>query len=220
MKLAIVDNQDIFREGLHRLFEAESDLEVIASNNSFSKLDKKEIEQIDLLLIEIDLLIEERSLINEVLFSDNSNKKIVALSSEISEEDTMQAVLAGCHGLLLKEMSYKHFIQAVRMIHEQGAYIHPQLLHYVVTDYRKLSKDKNKLVDGASNSRKNQVCTKREHEILQLLVNGHDNVGIAKELEISEKTVKNHLTNIFRKLNVKDRTQAAVLAIRNDWVTL
>src|SRR5699024_12300005 len=133
MKLAIVDNQDIFREGLHRLFEAESDLEVIASNNSFSKLDKKEIEQIDLLLIEIDLLIEERSLINEVLFSDNSNKKIVALSSEISEEDTMQAVLAGCHGLLLKEMSYKHFIKAVRMILEQSAYIQQIIFRLIIT---------------------------------------------------------------------------------------
>jgi len=220
MKLAIVDNQDIFREGLHRLVEAENDIEVIASQNLFSKLDKEHMKQMDLLLIDIDLLIEERSLINESVFSDNTDIRIVALSSEINEEDTMQAVLAGCHGLLLKEMSYKHFIQAVRMIHEQGAYIHPQLLHYVVTDYRKLSKNKNKLLNNGLNSMTNNICTKREHEILQLLVNGHDNVGIAKELKISEKTVKNHLTNIFRKLNVKDRTQAAVLAIRNDWVTL
>lgn len=221
IKLAIIDSQHIFREGLERLIETEEDVQVIASEKQFSELDGNQFSAIDLFLIDIEVLKEERALINRMVLRKYPDKKVVALSSETGKSDVTRAVLAGSHGFLLKEMSYPKFIQAIRMIAEQGAFIHPQVLHHVIKDYRELSKkgglSPEKSENGAS---KDRVCTSRENEILQLLVNGNDNNSIAEKLGISEKTVKNHLTNIFRKLNVKDRTQAAVLAIRNEWVEL
>lgn len=221
MKIAIIDSQHIFREGLQRLIEVEEDIEIVASIESFSDFTEEIIQEIDLFLVDIGIVNEERALINRLVIKKDASKKVVALSSETGQADVRKAVLAGCHGFLLKEMSYPKFIEAVRVIVEQGNFIHPQVLHHIVDEYRKLSRGNNNLSKqfhlNANNSR---VCTNRENEILQLLVNGNDNSNIAKELSISEKTVKNHLTNIFRKLNVKDRTQAAVLAIRNDWVEL
>lgn len=219
MKVAIIDSQHIFREGLQSLIEMESDIEITASIQNVSELTKEQISVIDLFLIDIELIKEEQALINRLILKNDANKKIVALSSKTSDIDVRVAILAGCHGFLLKEMSYPKFIEAVRVIAKQGDFIHPQVLHYIIDDYRKLSKGSNRISRQSQVDTSNKrVCTNRENEILQLLVNGNDNSNIAKELEISEKTVKNHLTNIFRKLDVRDRTQAAVLAIRNDWV--
>lgn len=221
IKLAIIDSQDIFREGLQRLIEAETDVQVIVSKKQFSDLDNEQILEVDLFLIDVEVLKEERALINRTVLRKLPEKRVVALSSETGKSDVTRAVLAGSHGFLLKEMSYPKFIQAVRMIAEQGAFIHPEVLHHVIQEYRELSKNgKASLRNRKNSTSKSRVCTNRENEILQLLVNGNDNNSIAEALGISEKTVKNHLTNIFRKLNVKDRTQAAVLAIRNEWVKL
>lgn len=221
IKLAIIDSQHIFREGLQRLIEAEDDVQVIVSEKQFSNLDEEQVLEVDLFLIDIEVLKEERALINRMVLRKLPDKKVVALSSETGKSDVTRAVLVGSHGFLLKEMSYPKFIQAVRMIAEQGAFIHPHALHHIIKEYRELSKKGGRTSNKPKNeASKVRVCTSRENEILQLLVNGNDNNSIAEQLGISEKTVKNHLTNIFRKLNVKDRTQAAVLAIRNEWVEL
>lgn len=221
INLAIIDSQHIFREGLQRLIEVEDDAHIVASEKQFSDLTEEQILKVDLFLIDIEALKDERSLINRLVLRKFPDKKIVALSSETGKNDVTRAVLAGSHGFLLKEMSYPKFIQAVRMIAEQGAFIHPHVLQHIIKEYRILSRKGASTVNVSRNGvSKDRVCTTREHEILQLLVNGNDNNSIAEELGISEKTVKNHLTNIFRKLDVKDRTQAAVLAIRNEWVEL
>lgn len=219
MKIAIIDQQHIFREGLERLIEVEADVKIVASIPNVSELTEEQIEEIDLFLIDIKEIENEKKFINQHILKNHKHKKLVALSNDTNKPAITEAVLAGCHGFLLKEMSYPSFIKAVRTIFEEGGYIHPQVLRHLIDDYRDLSKANNGAVNRSNiNKETKRICTSRENEILQLLVNGHDNNSIAEQLSISEKTVKNHLTNIFRKLNVKDRTQAAVLAIRNNWV--
>src|SRR5699024_7639030 len=149
---------------------------------------------VELFLIDIEVLKEERALINRTVLEKYPDKKVVAIASEANRDNVTKAVLAGSHGFLLKEMSYPKFIQAVRMIIEQGAFIHPHVLHHVINDYRELSKKGSQTSKSATNvTSKVRVCTSRENEILQLLVNGNDNNSIAEKLGISEKTVKNHL---------------------------
>lgn len=222
--IAILDQQQIFREGLHRLIEAENDMNVVASENLLSDLDEDIIKRVDLFLIDVDILDHEEELIKKKILDRNKEQKVIIISSETKEVDVKvkEIILAGYHGFLLQEMSFNNFIQAVRTVIDGGAYIHPNVLNYILDDYRELVKGKQvtRKQKGLNKQNKEVVCTKRESEILQLLVNGNDNSSIAKALNISEKTVKNHLTNIFRKLDVKDRTQAAVLAIRNEWVEL
>src|SRR5699024_9990173 len=219
MNLAIIDQQHIFREGFQRLVEKEENVKIVASVPTLSKFPIEKINDIDVFLIDIAVLKSEEELITKLMKDIVLEYKIVALANDADKENVMLAINLGCHSYLLKDMSYEKFIQALHLIYEQGAFIHPQALQYVINEYRKLSRkggrgSRNKL----SRKSADRICTNRENEILQLLVDGHNNSSIAKKLNISEKTVKNHLTNIFRKLDVKDRTQAAILAIRNQWV--
>lgn len=219
-KVAIIDNQQIFREGLHRLLEAESDLNVIISNNDISNISEDALQQVDVFIVDVHVAKEEAEIIKKRIVAQDNEQKIIIVSSETNKVDVTDIIIAGYHGYLLHEMSYTNFIEAVRTVIEGGIFIHPQVLHVLLSDYRQLVKG-NRMLDRTEQTNTiERICTKRENEILQLLVNGNDNNSIAKELNISEKTVKNHLTNIFRKLEVRDRTQAAVLAIRNDWVQL
>lgn len=219
MNLAIVDQQHIFREGFQRLLEKEKDINIVVSAGTISEVCDEQAEDIEVFLIDMATLKRKKEELMKWIRHEVSDQKIVALADRADRDSVRLAISIGCHGYLLKDMSYDKFIQAMRFIYEQGAFIHPKALQYVIKEYRELS------VQGAKRDRKameerrpKRLCTERECEILQLLVDGHNNSSIAKELNISEKTVKNHLTNIFRKLDVKDRTQAAVLAIRNDWV--
>lgn len=218
INLAIIDSQQIFREGLLRLIETEEELKVVVSESKLANIDEQTIDRTDLFLIDIEILRKEHSFARKHILK---KKKVIALSTEDDKRNVIDAVLAGCDGFFLKEMSYDNFIEAVLVILDGGNYIHPKMLHYILSDYQELVRTNRKM--GRTETTTGSaapVCTSRENEILQLLVNGNDNSSIAKILDISEKTVKNHLTNIFRKLDVKDRTQAAVLAIRNNWVQL
>src|SRR5699024_6433612 len=100
---------------------------------------------------------------------------------------------------------------------EEGVfYIHPAVTHDLVEDYRKLTDPNEDTFNGVN--RPLHLFTKRECEVLQLLTDGQSNRDIAKTLRISEKTVKNHISSLFKKMKVNDRTQAVVAAIRNHWV--
>ncbi len=110
-------------------------------------------------------------------------------------------------------------IEAVKIVAEGGSYLHPKVTHNLIREYRRLVSEK-----GENKERKREVrwplhlLTRRECEVLQLLADGKSNRGIGEALYISEKTVKNHVSNILQKLNVNDRTQAVVVAIKNGWV--
>src|SRR5690625_764504 len=108
------------------------------------------------------------------------------------------------------------FIDAVKAVHRGLSYIHPIVTNTLIEDYRKLSKGEPE----QAVQRPIHLYTKRECEVLQLLTDGQSNRQIAETLNISEKTVKNHVSSLFKKMNVNDRTQAVVTAIRNHWVEL
>ncbi|WP_334110412.1 response regulator transcription factor, partial [Anoxybacillus sp.] len=146
--------------------------------------------------------------------------KVIILSIHDDESYVMHALQTGAMGYLLKEMDADALIEAVRVVAEGGSYLHPKVTHNLVKEYRRL-------VAGESMGQEKQkqdvrrpyhLLTRRECEVLQLLTDGKSNKGIADALFISEKTVKNHVSNILQKLNVNDRTQAVVVAIKNGWV--
>src|SRR6478735_2669072 len=113
------------------------------------------------------------------------------------------------------------FEKDFEVVAEGGSYLHPKVTHSLVKEYRRLA------AQGQSSSyphepieirRPLHLLTRRECEVLQLLADGKSNRGIGEALYISEKTVKNHVSNILQKMNVNDRTQAVVVAIKNGWV--
>ncbi len=116
-------------------------------------------------------------------------------------------------------------VDAVKVVAEGGSYLHPKVTHNLVKEYRRLANSDQVGGGGITGvlqqleiRRPLHLLTRRECEVLQLLADGKSNKSIGETLYISEKTVKNHVSNILQKMNVNDRTQAVVVAIKNGWV--
>lgn len=219
--IILVDNQQIFVEGLRQLLDLENSFQVVKVASNYSEILALDLDgQLDLLLIDIDIFQQVKEKMKVDIIERLPDTKIVVLATTADKCNVSEIILSGVHGYLLKEMSVEHFYQALEMIMDGTLYIHPKMTHELIADYRKVF-----YTDGKSN-RINEIqqpvhlCTKRECEILQLITNGNTNHQISQALGISEKTVKNHISNIFRKINVNGRTEAVVLAIRNEWVRI
>src|SRR5699024_4657924 len=130
-----------------------------------------------------------------------------------------EAIQAGVHGYIFKEMNMFSFVDAIKIVTTGESYYHPNVTSDLVNEYRSILQDNYKEKEEEVN-RPLHLYTKRECEVLQLLTDGQSNRTIAKTLNISEKTVKNHVSSLFKKMQVHDRTQAVVMAIRNNWVEL
>jgi len=150
------------------------------------------------------------------------NTKVIILSIHDDENYVTHALKTGARGYLLKEMDADALIEAVRVVADGGSYLHPKVTHNLVNEYRKLAAGVGRSGGGYVQTveirRPLHLLTRRECEVLQMLADGKSNRGIGESLFISEKTVKNHVSNILQKMNVNDRTQAVVVAIKNGWV--
>ena len=147
--------------------------------------------------------------------------KVIILSIHDDENYVEHALKTGAQGYLLKEMDADALIDAVRVVAEGGSYLHPKVTHNLVKEYRRLAAEEGADRDSlhaVEIRRPLHLLTRRECEVLQLLADGKSNRAIGETLYISEKTVKNHVSNILQKMNVNDRTQAVVMAIKNGWV--
>lgn len=137
------------------------------------------------------------------------NTKIAAITPKF-EAYVTKLFRLGLNGYLSTEIGIKELIYAIRKMLKGMPYISPSLSDILLEDYMRA-------VNGESN-RPESLLTKREWEVLELIANGYSNHQIAQSLFISQKTVNNHVISILRKLNVPDRTNAAVLAVREKWI--
>jgi len=135
--------------------------------------------------------------------------RVVVLTISADDDDVMNAVMAGACGYLLKDSSIQELIAGIRAASEGESLISPQIAAKVLQRLRAQSKD----ADAAEVIR--AELSDRELEVLKLIANGKDNAQIARELFISPKTVKNHISNILMKLQIENRIQAAVYAVRS-----
>jgi two-component system response regulator DegU len=158
------------------------------------------------------------------LIEEYPDTKVIILSIHDDETYVTHALQTGALGYLLKEMDADALVQAVRVVAEGGSYLHPKVTNSLVNEYRRLASQAQNERKYAAREieirRPLHLLTRRECEVLQLLADGKSNRGIGETLYISEKTVKNHVSNILQKMNVNDRTQAVVVAIKNGWVSV
>ena len=218
LNIVLVDQQQLFREGVKRVLESDASFNVVVSSDDYSVVNTiLPLQEIHVLLMDVNIFIKHRKEIKKDILYDGSDIKVIVLSTEGEENFVTEAIKYGVHGYLLKEMDIFSFIEAIKVVQTGNSYIHPSITHDLVEEYRKLT------CEGAEEAlvqRPLHLYTKRECEILQLLTNGQSNRQIAETLNISEKTVKNHVSSLFKKMKVNDRTQAVVNAIRNHWVEL
>lgn len=217
INIVLVDHQQLFREGVKRVLQNESTFHIVASSDHFSIVTPLLTSQtIDVLMIDVKILMENKQEIKQKILDNSEQTRIIVLSAEGEEDYVTEAVKLGVHGYLLKEMDIYTFVDAIKAVYKGLSYIHPLITSSLIEEYRKLTKGETEPVV----CRPTHLFTKRECEVLQLLTNGQSNRKIAETLAISEKTVKNHVSSLFKKMQVNDRTQAVVTAIRNHWVTL
>ena len=207
VKIMIADDHSLIREGLKNLLELEGDIEVVAeAEDGMQCLDKLEYITPDVLLLDINMPKKNGLEVLRVLKDRKSKVKVLVLTVHNETEYLMKAVDIGIDGYVLKDSESSELKKAIFAIVDGETYIQPSLIPAL--NSKMIEKDK----DGA----KIDLLTRRELEVLKLLAVGMYNKEVAEKLDISERTVKNHVSNIFKKIEVTDRTQAAVFAIRNN----
>ncbi|MFC4684106.1 response regulator transcription factor [Exiguobacterium sp. s149] len=224
-RIAIVDDHELFREGLKRIFDLEDEFTVVAEGRTgieairIAADHKPEILIIDINMPELNGIEATKQL--SVLSPET---RVLILSIHDDESYITHALEAGASGFLLKEVASTELISAVRSVAKDGAYLHPKVTTNVLKEYRRLLQFKGEQAGRNVESRTDdpvyQLPSRREVEVLHLLAEGRSNRDISDMLFISEKTVKNHVSSVLRKMEVNDRTQAVVDAIRRGWVEI
>ena len=211
IKIVIADDHSMIREGLKQLLELDGDIQVVGeAGNGEECLTIIESMKPDVVLLDINMPVMNGLKMLEVLRSSkNKNQKVLILTIHNEIEYLMKAEEIGVEGYVLKDAESAVLKKAIFTVASGEKYID---LSMVPMLNEKISQEKEKTEDDK--------LTRREIEVLKLLAEGLFNKEIAYKLSISEKTVKNHVSNIFKKIGVFDRTQAAVYAIKNNIVEL
>lgn len=211
IKVMIADDHSMIREGLKQLLELEGNFEVIAEAN-----DGEECLQIvnslnpDVLLLDINMPKKNGLEVLRELKSRKSKMKVLVLTVHNEVEYLIKAMDIGINGYLLKDSESAKLKKAILTVIRGETYIQPDLIPMLNSKMKSMKNDRDKL----------DSLTRRELDVLKNLSVGMYNKEIATKLDISERTVKNHVSNIFKKIGVSDRTQAAVFAIRNNLVDI
>ena len=199
IKIMITDDHSMIREGLKNLLELDGDIKVICeAENGEDCLEKLKTVKPDVLLLDINMP------------KMNGLEVLKKLKVHNETEYLMKAVEIGINGYVLKDSESAELKKAIFAIADGENYIQPSLIPAL----------NSKMIEKNEDEIKIDALTKRELEVLKEMAVGKFNRDIAKEMEISERTVKNHISSIFKKLDVTDRTQAAVFAIRNNIIQI
>ena len=219
-KIIIVDDHQLFREGVKRILDFEDTFDVVAEGDDGADvLHLYADNRPDVVLMDINMPRKNGVEATVDLIAEFPDAKVIMLSIHDDETYVTHALKSGALGYMLKEMDADEIVEAIKVVANGGSYLHPKVTKNLVAEFRRLSEHENKGNFHQTEIRRPfHLLTKRECEVLQLLTDGQSNRTIGETLFISEKTVKNHVSSILQKMNVNDRTQAVVTAIKNGWV--
>ncbi|MED4202787.1 response regulator [Neobacillus mesonae] len=214
IKLMLVDDHAVLRDGLKNIIEMEPDMEVIAeAENGNEAIAKVEEVLPDVILMDINIPekngIEATSVIKQLYPA----VKILILTMYDHDEYFMSAIREGADGYLLKDAPSQHVVDAIRAVANGQSVIHPAMT-------KKFLGFQQRGAEPAVAEKTDSTLTAREKDVLLCLVKGMNNKEIAQNLYISDKTVKIHVSNIFKKLGVKSRSQVVIYAVQNQLVPL
>ncbi len=210
IRILIADDHSMVRQGFKQILELEDSMEVVgqAANGEEAIKLAREIKP-DVILMDINMPGMNGMQAIEALKAENPNYKIIVVTIHQDKAYLFKALQLGASGFVQKDADISVLIDAIKKVYMGEAYVQPKMTNDLVKEFSRVTAyDHEKHL--------NKDLTKREIEVLELVAEGMLNKEIAKSLYISEKTVKNHVSNIFKKLSVSDRTQAAIYAYKNN----
>lgn len=220
IKIMIADDHVLLRQGIRNVLELEQDLEVIGEAGDGEQTVERVLTLApDILLLDINMPRFNGLEVIKRMNQQQQKTKIIVLTMHDDESYVIEVVKAGAMGYLLKDIEPGMLVAAIRTVYAGESFIYPTLAKKLFSELSR-QQDKNTATLKTVTHRRAEGLTYRELEVLQRVCLGLSNQDLAKSLFLSEKTVKNHLTSIFRKLGVNDRTQAVLYAIRHKIVTL
>ena len=209
IRVLVADDHAVVREGLRAFLALQDDVEVVGEAADGEEAVaavaslQPDVALVDLVMPGVDGL----EAIKRIRASD-APTRVIVLTSFADEDKMLPAVRAGAVGYLLKDVDPQALVAAIRTVHDGATLLHPAVVRELVREVAG---------DGREPPPENPL-THREREVLALIARGRANKAIAFELGVAEKTVKTHVSNILAKLGVSDRTQAALLAVREGLV--
>ncbi|ABW18741.1 two component transcriptional regulator, LuxR family [Alkaliphilus oremlandii OhILAs] len=210
INVLIADDHALVRQGLKQIIELEPDIKVIglAADGEEAVLKTQQLSP-DVVLLDISMPKQNGIQTLRRLKDMDSTIKIIMLTFHEDREYLFETINLGANGYVLKDAESESLIKAIRDVYQGLNYIYPTLATELVKEFNRR--------EVKSQKRNNEdELTRREYEVLTLLAEGINNKEIGDCLFISEKTVKNHVSNIFKKINVNDRTQAAIYAYKHN----
>ncbi len=207
IRIVMADDHRLFREGLRRLLELESDIEIVGE-----AVDGEEAVSLvlatdpDIVLLDINMpKMDGGQVINHLKSSGKPiHSRFIAITAYDDEEHLAVFSSIGINGYILKSSSMSDLLSALRAVYHGESYVDPKVAGKLLSSFQKRKEEQNVML----------LLTQREKEVLFWLSQGFSNAEISHKIVLSEKTVKNHVSHLLKKLGLNDRTQAAVLAWR------
>jgi len=204
VRVLIADDHALVREGLRRLLELDERIEVVGeAGDGQGAINLARKYRPDVILMDVNMPGTDGVTATQVIKKEMPETDIIALTV-YEDEQVVEMVKAGVSAYVLKDVGPDELTNTIFKVREGNVIIHPRVAGQVAKELVRQNRKRDEV-----------KLTKRERDVLECLVKGYSNKEMAAALFISEKTVKNHLTNIFRKLEVKDRTQAVIYALKH-----
>jgi DNA-binding NarL/FixJ family response regulator len=212
IRTMIVDDHALFRRGLEMVLEEEQDIELVGQASDGAEAVERAAEALpDIVLMDIRMPRSSGIEATRAMKAAAPSTKIVILTISDEEADLFEAIRAGASGYLLKDIPLDEVADTVRAVHGGQSLINPSMAAKLLTEFAAMAKrDDEERTEDLSAPR----LTDREMEVLRLVARGMNNRDIAKDLFISENTVKNHVRNILEKLQIHSRMEAVMVAVR------
>lgn len=225
VRIIIVDDQPLIRESLHELLSDEPSFEVVAEFGSAQQaIEQAAALQPDIILMDINMPGLNGLAATRQLKKDYPSCDILMLTASDNQQFLREALFNGASGYILKNQDQQALVEAVKTVASGGSLINPQMLRALIQEFATTPADPPRPAPTSSGitgslTRSQQALlaqlTRREKQVLALIGEGLSNASIAQQLSISSDTVKTHVRSILEKLDVRDRTQAAVFAVRS-----